>query len=155
MPNTQDQAAIESAVRALEQYWATLDFKAIRALWDDSAPPLYLAEETIGPARSWEELEKYWGATGKLAKRNRVKITHIRYHDLTRDVVSAFYDMHWDIELDDGKTIGGDNRVCVSFKRTAAGWRIGQYIEAPLAPLLYMRQLYELNTSPDFKAVRP
>jgi len=154
MPNTQDQAAVENAVRALERYWAALDFKSIRALWDDSVPPLYLAEEAMGPACSWEELEKYWGATGKLAKRNRVSITNLRLHNVTRDVMSAFYDMHWDIELDDGKFLGGDNRVCVTFKRTAAGWRIGQYIEAPLAPLLYMRQLYELNTSADFKTAR-
>jgi ketosteroid isomerase-like protein len=155
MPNIQDQSAIESAIRALERYWATLDFKAIRALWDDSVPPLYLAEEAAGPARTWDELDKYWAATGKLAKRNLVKIRNIRYHDLHRDLVSAFYDMHWDIELADGKTIGGDNRVCVSFRRSAAGWRIAQYIEAPLAPILYMRQLYELNASAEFAAGRP
>ena len=155
MPNTHDQTAIESAIRSLERYWATLDFKSIRALWDDSVPPLYLAEEAAGPVQTWDELEKYWSATGKLAKRNLVKINNVRYHDLNVDVVSAFYDMHWDIELPDGKTIGGDNRVCVSFRRTAAGWRIGQYIEAPLAPILYMRQLYELNTSPEFSARKP
>ena len=154
MPDAQDQSAVENAVRALEQYWAALDFKAIRALWDDSVAPLYLAEEAMGPACSWDELEKYWGATGKLAKRNRVSINNLRLHDVTRDVISAFYEMHWDIELEDGKFLGGDNRVCITFKRTAAGWRIGQYIEAPLAPLVYMRQLYELNTSADFKTAR-
>ena len=56
MPDAQDQSAVENAVRALEQYWAALDFKAIRALWDDSVAPLYLAEEAMGPACSWDEL---------------------------------------------------------------------------------------------------
>jgi ketosteroid isomerase-like protein len=152
MPNTTDQSAIESALRSLEGYWAKLDFKAIRALWDDSVPPLYLAEEAAGPVQSWEDLEKYWSATHQLAKRNLVRIKNIRYHEVHRDVISAFYEMHWDIELADGKSIGGDNRVCVSFRRNTAGWRIVQYLEAPLAPILYMRQLYELNTSPEFHA---
>ncbi len=146
-----DHPAIEAIIRQLQGYWGTLDFKAIRALWDLSMPPLYLAEEAAGPSRSWEELEKYWAATHGIAKRNLVTITDIRCHDINSNVISAFYAMHWDIELSDGKAIGGDNRVCVTFKRLPEGWRIAQYIEAPLAPVLYMQKLYELNTTAGFR----
>jgi ketosteroid isomerase-like protein len=150
--DTNDQAALTSVLRTLEHCWATLDFRTVRSLWDDTQPPLYLAEEAAGPWCSWEALEKYWADTSKLAKRNRVAIRDLRFHELGPQCASVFYEMHWDIELPDGKSIGGDNRVCVSFKRTTAGWKIVQYIEAPLAPILYMRQLYELNVTPAFKA---
>lgn len=151
MPSTDDQAALETMIRELERHWATLDFKAIRALWDQTMPPLYLAEEAAGPCRSWEELEKYWAATSGIAKRNLVTIRDIRHHTISDDVVSTFYDMHWDIEMPGGKLIGGDNRVCVTWKRTPAGWRIAQYIEAPLAPVLYMQTLYALNVTQGFR----
>lgn len=151
MTERADHEAITAAVRTLEQCWATLDFRGIRALWDDSQPPLYLAEEAARPWFSWDELEKYWADTTRLAKRNRVTVRELRLHDLGPQLKSACYEMHWDIELPDGKCIGGDNRVCVTFRKIHGGWKIVQYIESPLAPILYMRKLYEQNVTPGFR----
>lgn len=127
-----------------------MDFAGIRALWDDSRPPLYLAEESVEPALSWQALEKYWSSTGKIATRAQIRIENIHCHELAPDLVSAVYDMHWDVTLKDGALLGGDNRVCTTFRRGSSGWRIVQYIEAPLAPVMYMKKLYQRNVTPGF-----
>jgi hypothetical protein len=143
-------AAIHGQLRALEACWRAMDFAGIRALWDDSGPPLYLAEESAEPALSWEALEKYWSLTGTIATRAQVRIDNIRCHALSPDLISAFYNMHWDVAMKVGAPLGGDNRVCTTFRRRPDGWRIVQYIEAPLAPVMYMKKLYERNVTPGF-----
>lgn len=150
MIDHKDIAAIEAQLRKLEDCWQRMDFADLRSLWDQSQPPLYLAEETESPSLTWAALEQYWAATSASATHAQIQIKNIRYHALTADIVSAFYDMHWDVAIKNARALGGDNRVCTTFRRMPAGWRIVQYIEAPLAPVMYMKKLYENNMTPGF-----
>ena len=48
------------------------------------------------------------------------------------------------------KPVGADNRAVALFRKLPEGWRICRYVEAPLAPILYMRKLYENSVEADF-----
>lgn len=146
--------AIETALGELEQAWRTLDFERIRSLWDVSRAPLYQAEEALEPCTSWAQLDAYWARTRSGIAHMGLRIERpIRFHAVDDELVTALYDMHWDaLVKGDARPMGGDNRVFNTFRRTPAGWRMTHYVEAPLAPILYVRRLYEYATDPEFRA---
>ena len=53
------------------------------------------------------------------------------------------------------KPVGGDLRVTAVFRKTPAGWRLFHYVEAPLAPIIYVRRLYQGQVDADFLATAP
>jgi hypothetical protein len=146
-----DKHALEARIHELEKCWSDMDLLRIRSLWDDRSPPLYLAEEAPGPALQWEQLEQYWRNTQNGLPFVGIRTSNYRFHELSSEYASVFYDMHWDGRLPDGRALGGDNRVCATFRKRADGWFFVQYIEAPLAPIVYMRQLYERSVTPGFQ----
>jgi hypothetical protein len=148
--------AILSLLARLEQAWQQLDFAAIRRLWDTSQPPIYQAEEALAPSLDWEHLQAYWDLTGRAIERMGMRITSpVTLHALGPDLVTAVYEMHWDALLrSESHAVGGDNRVYATFRRTRDGWRFAQYVESPLAPIVYMRRLYENSVSAGFPRTR-
>jgi len=136
----------------LEQAWGELDFIKILSLWDQNQAPIYFAEEAQAPLLDWEALRGYWSFTASVIKRMNMKITSIpSFHMLTADLVTVVYTMHWDAMINgDTRPMGGDNRVCATFRLTTEGWYFTQYIESPLAPIAYIRSLYEKATTPGF-----
>ena len=67
---------------------------------------------------------------------------HIK--ELGPDMLNIWYRMYWRGEIQGyDKPIGGENRVSATLQRTPDGWRYRQLTEAPIAPILYMRWLYE------------
>jgi len=150
-----DQAArtqIETHLRTLERAWNELDFAAIKSIWDTSRPPVYFAEEAANPHLDWPSLEAYWDFTRRSISRMGMRITNApELVELAPELVSVIYRMHWDALIaGDGKPLGGDNRVCATFRHTSDGWRLAQYVEAPLAPITYMKWLYEQAVTPGF-----
>ena len=81
-----------------------------------------------------------------------MRITELQgVRTLSPDIVSVVYAMHWDARVRGAATpLGGDNRVCATLRRTSAGWRFIQYVESPLAPIVYMKRLYEQSVTPGF-----
>jgi hypothetical protein len=145
---------IREALRELEAAWCAFDFERVRALWDGSRPPIYLAEEAE-PALSWDALEAYWRATRESIVRVAMRIDADRLvlRELAPGLVTALYPMHWDAQMKhEAEPIGGEVRVCATLRLTPAGWRFAQYVEAPLAPIVYMRRLYRLAADPEFRA---
>jgi hypothetical protein len=65
------------------------------------------------------------GIHGALDRRMGMRITDTpQLRPIGPDLVSAIYAMHWDAVIrGDPQPLGGDNRVCATFRRTAAGWR--------------------------------
>jgi hypothetical protein len=148
------RAEISRSLAALERAWCALDFPAIKALWDTSSEPIYFAEESPQAKLTWAELEAYWTFTGQLITKMGMRIVgEPVLREIAPGLISAIYDMHWDAMIKgDARAVGGDNRVCATFRRTPAGWRFAQYVEAPLAPITYMRRLYEQSVTPGFGA---
>jgi len=156
MIDAADRLEILKLLSELEQAWRALDFARVRTLWDNSAEPIYFAEEAPQPLLDWKQLQDYWDFTGTLIEKMGMQILdEPQLRALAPDLVSAVYRMHWDAVIrGDARPMGGDNRVCATFRRTGKGWRFAQYVESPLAPIAYMRLLYERATTPGFVAGR-
>lgn len=136
----------------LERAWNALDFAAIEALWDHDAQPIYFAEEAPEPHLEWSTLRAYWQFTASTISRMGMRITDTpQLRELAPGLVSAVYSMHWDALITgQSKPVGGENRVCATFRATPQGWRFAQYVEAPLAPITYVKWLYERQVTPGF-----
>ena len=152
MIDAADRFEILKLLSELEQAWRGLDFARIRALWDASSDPIYFAEEAPHPLLDWKQLQDYWDLTGRMIEKMGMQILdEPKLVALAPDLVTAVYSMHWDaVVRGDARPMGGDNRVCATLRRTRAGWRFAQYVESPLAPIAYMRLLYERATTPGF-----
>ena len=150
--NDDDLASIRRVLADLELAWRTLDFVALRSLWDDSREPVYFAEEAPEPLLDWAALAAYWDLTRSSIEAMGMRITSVHgVRELAPDLVSVVYSMHWDARVRGAATpVGGDNRVCATLRRTSEGWRFVQYVESPLAPIVYMKRLYEQSVTPGF-----
>ena len=156
MDDPQVRTEIIALLAQLERAWCALDFAAVRALWDTERDPIYYAEEADGPLLRWPQLEEYWRITGSAIEHMGMRIVgEPQLRELSPGLVSVMYEMHWDAALrGQQRPIGGDNRVCATLRRKREGWRFAQYVEAPLAPITYVRRLYERSVTPGFPAAR-
>jgi len=145
-------AEISARLAELERAWCRLDFAAIRALWDTTTDPIYFAEESPEAKLTWTDLESYWALTGRLIEKMGMRVLgEPVMREIAPGMISVIYDMHWDALIrGETRAVGGDNRVCATFRHTKNGWRFAQYVEAPLAPITYMRKLYEQSVTTGF-----
>jgi len=136
---------IEKTLENYRECWSRLDFEGLRALWDaEEAEPTYLPEEVDRPMFDWGGIETYWEATRSATRRIRLETANLRVRLIAEDLATAVYDLRWLGEFAAySKPIGGDTRVTAIFRRRPAGWRFIHYVEAPLAPIVYFRRLYE------------
>jgi hypothetical protein len=147
---------IETETRALiarlEAQWNANDMDGMAALWDLEDPsPFYQAEEEEAWADDWPKLRDYWRRTQALNQRIAVRYGDLGVKPLGPDLAFAFWRLHWDIKLSNRpNALGGDNRVFAVVRRTPAGARLCCYVEGPLAPITYMRKLYEASVTPGF-----
>ena len=152
MIDTADRAEILRLLAELEQAWCRLDFARLRRLWDPACEPLYVAEEHPRVQLDWTQLQEYFDLTARAIERMSMRIDgEPVLRELAPGVVSASYAMHWDaLVRGESRPMGGDNRVVDTFRRTAHGWRFVQHVEAPLAPISYVRELYARSATPGF-----
>jgi hypothetical protein len=61
------------------------------------------------------------------------------------DLVTAYCQMEWQAAIKPAvEKMGGYVRVVAVLRKSDAGWRLVSYVEAPLAPIIYMGELYKL-----------
>jgi hypothetical protein len=149
-PTSRDEIA--ATLQDLQRAWNALDFALLRGLWDPSREPIYFAEEAPQPRLDWQSLQAYWDLTARTIARMGMRFTSdVEMRELAPGLVSVVYAMHWDaLVVGQSKAIGGENRVCATLRRTKAGWKFVQYVEAPLAPITYVKWLYERSATPGF-----
>ena len=154
MPLTPELAAVFDTVR---DAWGRGDFAAIEACWDgDDADPLYQAEEEEHVHLGWAAVRDYWRRTAATNECIRVTYSNFVTKPLGADQVLVAFDMHFDLKMRGRpKPIGGDNRTFAILRRHPGGWRFISWIEAPLAPILYVRRLYEQSADPEFDGAPP
>ena len=123
------------------------DFDAARALWDTSDPaPFYVAEEHEPCAADWPALEDYWRITSGINKGFTGGWTLVALKQLSDDDVLAMFRLTWTLDLEGyDKPLGGFNRGMAGLRRVGGDWKLHAYMEAPLAPLVYMKKLYEVQ----------
>jgi hypothetical protein len=151
MLNAVDKIALDALLERKVRAWREHDFASLKALWDTSQPPVYLPEEARAACLTWDELDRYWAYTRDAAQKVSIRIANVEYRVLSDDLVSALYAMHWNFATRDTQLpVGGDVRVFAVLRRLSAGWAFVQYIEAPLAPIVYVRSLYEQQVDAEF-----
>jgi hypothetical protein len=148
-------AATRAAVRALlarvEHLWRSLDLEPLESLWDTSRQPLYIAEEADAIHTSFEAMRAYWTFTRSIIEKMDLVLGPAELLPLAPDLVTAVYSLHWECRIrGQAAPVGGDNRVAAVLRRVGEDWRFTQYVEAPLAPIVYMRRLYERSVRADF-----
>ena len=144
---------IAAVLEQLQQYWGRMDLKSIAGLWDTADPnPFYLPEEVEQPLCDWASIHAYWDKTMSMIPRLEMRIWDLQAVPIGEDLVWAFYQFHWDAKVVGyAKPVGADNRAVALFRKLPEGWRICRYVEAPLAPILFMRKLYENSVAPSFR----
>lgn len=152
MMDPTSRAEITTTLEDLQRAWNSLDFELLRSLWDQGREPIYFAEEAPQPCLDWQSLQAYWDLTARTIARMGMRFTsEIEMRELAPDLVSIVYAMHWDaLVVGQSKAIGGENRVCATLRRTGVGWKFVQYVEAPVAPITYLKGLYERSATPGF-----
>jgi hypothetical protein len=145
------RTAVEKLLAEVAARWRTLDTPALESLWDHGHPPLYVAEESTEIHTSFESLRAYWTAARDSTLKMGLRLGRPEIVPLGADLVTAMYPLHWECVLKGQTTpIGGDNRAFSVLRHVDGQWRFTQYIEAPLAPLVYMQHLYEQSVTPGF-----
>ena len=149
---TQLAEEIGAVLQQLQHNWNRMDLKAMADLWDTSDPhPFYLPEEIEQPLRDWDAIRAYWDQTMAMIPRLKMRLWDLHAAPLSDDLAWVSYQFHWDAVAEGyDKPVGADNRAVALFRKLPEGWRFCRYAEAPLAPILYMRKLYENSVDPNF-----
>ncbi len=131
-----------------------MELASIENLWDPACDePIYVPEESTEPLLDWAAIRSYWLDTTQSIERLHMRTWDLTVRPVGEEFVSALYQMHWDARMQStGTSIGGRNRVSAILRRTPEGPRFLHYVEAPLAPMLYMQWLYERAVDYDFDA---
>lgn len=147
---------IKPTLDQLRTCWNSLELEGIRALWvSGEAEPLYLPEEADNFLTTWAAVEKYWQETTRTIGRMHMRIWDLEAKYLESSLASVWYRMHWNATVAGyDEPVGGENRVSALLRHTPEGWRFCQYVEAPLAPMIYLRRLYALDVDQDFDTSR-
>ena len=140
---------ITAIFKGCEALWGRQDYAALRALWDPAeAEPWYVAEEVDHPMIGWAAIDGYFAKNPSVLKAIAVRYSDIKVKRLAPDLALALFTLRWDARMAPGApAIGGDNRATAIFRKTAQGWRFCHYVEAPIAPIVYMRKLYERDST--------
>jgi len=142
--------------------WHANDPARIAACWHLSDPaPLYKAEEMERPFRDFGAIRAYWEHNRSFHASVRLAFSELQVKPVAEGVDLLVTAMRWDIafaadaRLPDGsrfpsagKAMGGDNHVLALVARLPEGLRFRTWVEAPDAPLSYMRRLYEQAARP-------
>ena len=140
----------ENSPEALEAFWSARDFFA------------YKAEEVPEVLRRWPDVRAYWEHNARLHEAIVLDLSDVHAVQIAPGHIIGTARMRWDIRFaEDARTadgaafphrglaMGGDNHIVALAVDTEAGLRLTGWIEAPDAPLSYMRSLYLGNANED------
>lgn len=146
------RASLDALLADYYAKFGAFDFAALRGHWDVEDPePIYLAEEIGAFLYDWPAIERYWADTRRVLERLAARHWDLRVRLLAPGLAIGTWRMHWDCEVrGQPKPVGGEVRVTATFRRKPAGWKLVHYVEAPLAPIVYVRTLYEGQVTPGF-----
>jgi hypothetical protein len=139
------QVHIARMLARMSTAWAEHDFDTLRELWSLAPEPIvYLAEEAEF-ARSRLELEDYWARTAAGIHEVRANYVLDSVACLSAELYVATFRNEWAARDRPGdEMIAGTCRGMLIVEALADGIRPRIYVEAPMAPLLYIRELYKL-----------
>ncbi|MCZ8132878.1 MAG: nuclear transport factor 2 family protein [Steroidobacteraceae bacterium] len=146
------RASLDALLADYYARFGAFDVAGMKAHWDTDDPePVYLAEEIGGFLHDWPSIEKYWDDTRRGLSRLAARHWDLRARRLGDDLAIGTWRMHWDCHVvGQPKPVGGEVRVTATFRHLESGWKLIHYVEAPLAPIVYVRALYEQQVTAGF-----
>ncbi|MDG2242404.1 MAG: nuclear transport factor 2 family protein [Rhodospirillaceae bacterium] len=150
-----DTTPIETAVTAWTEAWSGRNCAGVLSLWDDSDnQATYLPAERIEPLIGTVAVTDYVTTVCRLFGDIRHRAESPVYRRLTEDTGMAFYSLVWMLS-DNRGPIGSTCRVTALWRKRNDEWRLFHYAEAPLAPLLELRDFYEAVAAEGLGAIPP
>ncbi|MEM7503528.1 MAG: hypothetical protein AAF417_15865 [Pseudomonadota bacterium] len=151
-----DATAVNAFFESYASAWAENDAVAIASHWNPSATDyLYKAEELPEFLVNMEQITGYWKHNERFHERIRLRFGEVTLKPLPGGAL-AVLPMRWDIRFSEGvptleggdfphagKMMGGENHVLTQLVETNNGIKLEAWVEAPDAPITYMRRLYE------------
>jgi len=136
------ETSIHDLFHRLEAAFNARSVPELRALWpDDLVAPFYLAEERVGFIRDWATLQSYWADLQGLEDlRAGWQVTDIA--PLGPDTWIVGFDLWWMLKPPGASATAGEVRGIGICTARGDGHALVAYVEAPLAPIVYMRELY-------------
>jgi hypothetical protein len=139
-------ARIKDVFSHLESVWRSRQYAQMREFWVKDLPaPLYLPEERKEFITTWAEFDAYFAGNAKMMKDIIVTYQPITAVPLSATQQIVAFGLEWTTQLvNEAKPIGGSVRGIAVVEDVAGTFKLRAYIEAPLAPIMYMRELYEI-----------
>jgi len=130
----------------LEALWRSRDFKQMRRHWvKDLAAPVYLPEEKKEFITTWAQFDAYFANAANNSKNSLVTYKPLFAMPSGPGQQMVAFELEWTMQLvNEAAPIGGSVRGFALMEDDGQAWKLKAYIEAPLAPIIYMRDLYQL-----------
>ncbi len=138
-----DTASLENAVAQWVAAWFAHDADAVLALWDDEDP-----ESNYLPAEEDSSMTGAGAVRGYVTSLCETFDTILHRPEtviakvLGDGIGLTFYVLDWAV-INKRGPFGGRCRVTAVWRYRDGHWKLTQYSEAPLAPLVELRQFYQ------------
>ncbi|MEL7030445.1 MAG: nuclear transport factor 2 family protein [Pseudomonadota bacterium] len=149
--SSEDADAVIAVLEDVKAAWNVEDFPRIESHWHADDPmPIYIAEEETAVMTTWPEIRAYWAGTADWNEWILIEYSDYAVKLVDEGNAVATFNLRFDVKLNDRPNpIGGDNRTVVNLRKIDGAWKIHTWVEAPLAAIVYLRKLYELNVRAD------
>jgi hypothetical protein len=149
-PATAPQPAIDRGILALfaemETVWRSREFGRMRGFWaKDLEAPLYLPEEKHEFITTWAAFDAYFANAARSSRGGKVRYKPLLAVPVGERQRMVAFELEWLTHLrNEDAPIGGSVRGVSLVEYDGSEWKLRAYVEAPLAPIVYMRELYKL-----------
>ncbi len=146
--DAEDRQLAAEIVAFLADYQAAYndqDYRTVKNMWLADGNPIYLAEEVPFPLYGQERLNSYFNPVpGKqILEGIDNRYSEVRAKYVAPDIAVATYRLDYDIKLVGRPANHGWNRIMAVFVRTADGWKMTAYAEAPMGPRTMVRKMMQ------------
>ena len=138
-----DSKPIEDVVQAWSEAWNARDLDAVMGLWDEDDPDsTYIPAEKDAPLIGHAVVRDYVQSLCTIFDTVRHRPESIIVKRLADNISLSFYVLDWAV-ADRRGPIGGRYRITGLWRKRGDDWKLTQYSEAPLAPLIELKEFYQ------------
>lgn len=119
------------------------DYRTVKGMWLDDGNPIYMAEEVPFPLYGKARLDNYFNPVPGKRILDGIdnQYSEVRAKYLTPIIAVATYRLDYDIKLVGRPAGHGWDRAMAVFVKTAEGWKLTAYGEAPMGPQTMVRKM--------------
>jgi len=134
---------ITEFLSAYELAYNNQDYKTVKSMWHDDGNPIYMAEEVPFPLYGQDRMDNYFNPRPGKRILDGIdnKYSNVRAKYVGPGIAVATYRLDYDIKLVGMAPVHGWDRVMAVFIKTADGWKLSAYTEAPMGPASMVRRM--------------